>query len=354
MATPYFHEEPAQATAASVLALEAIGPPVEVQPVEKRATDRDYAFCGQNNIFTAPDYTSYSSTGKNPYSPLYNYYSSSACGVWSWNLLSAGSDAALAIPPVNSKYPQRTYATEHIFEIQQILRFLDYARQNIPELQGTQAAFCKGFGGKLITANKQFASTGAYNYKIAPLQQVFNALSGGASSSDAEFVYLESRINGRKAVFLGGGSPGFFNGYLDSLAASTRTAVVAEYLNMASIAGTYRLVSNRIRDQFVAFGQACNSTNAFASYKQYGNIDWVAAFAAYENDLFDSMETKMRLDVQTNLAKAKAQIETKLSPKGSANTLLEKKNFQKLLAQITADQRTKLTSGALSLNKLRP
>ncbi|KAK4506951.1 hypothetical protein PRZ48_000684 [Zasmidium cellare] len=322
----------------------------DLHELDKRDDGRTGTFCGR--LFDVPNYRSWSSTGNNPYTPFYNYYSSSRCGSWSFNLVSSGTSALPAAPP-DSSYPSQAYATEHVYEIQQIDIFLQYALSNVPVFQqlynDNGTAFCQGFGSQLYS-RVQFANSNVYNYNISPAQQIYNSLEGGTGDT-TEFVYLENRMNNRKAKFFSLQSPSGFTNYQDELAAISRSATIAQYLQNGNVASIYHRVSDRVRQAFITFGQACNDTSAQQRYRRFGNIDWAGTYDAWESSYLDQVQQRLTSDVTLGVKAARALIDAQR--KNGRTPLVEQQRLAKLDAHVEAEQKSRLKESDLSIAGLK-
>ena len=269
------------------------------------ATSRSAGYCGRD--YQVPNYNSYMSSGTgNSYSPIYSYYSANRCSMYDWTLVSAQSLSTRRAAPAGSAYPSNTFATEHIYEIQEVKRFLEYARQNIPIFQQMYpndtardgSGFCNGFIADFFAAQNSFAAAGVYDYSTPPLQQVYNQLEG-LNGMTNEFVYLDMKINSVKGQYfsLGGlrpGRPGFSRTALQGLAQISRTAIMFDYLNTRAVANIYTTVSARIRQAFIDFGNACADPSADPAYQQFGGIDWGSAYDAWEQGYISGIEANAR------------------------------------------------------------
>ncbi|KAF7192473.1 hypothetical protein HII31_06196 [Pseudocercospora fuligena] len=307
--------------------------------LQKRAANRAAAYCRRS--FQVPDYNSWSSTGPNNYSPFNNYYTDNGCADWQWLLRSGATQAALPAAPAGYRYPDNTFATEHIFEIQQVARFLDYAKTNVPEFQQMfpdDQSFCTNFFGPFMASTTVFADPGVYDYSVPQIQQVYNSLEGGEGGSANEFVYLEAKVNSHKGFYFRGGAPSVPGAttYQSRLAEATRTSVVAMYLNTAAVANIYREVSNRIVVAFTAFGVACNDTSARADYHQFGNVDWAGTYARWEqsylNDIGSSMYVFAR--AQANFADDLIKDELRTQSRSRDNDRATKMRLNEIRARI--------------------
>lgn len=318
--------------------------------LDRRDDGRTGVFCGR--LFDVPNYQSWSSTRNNPYSPFYNYYSSSKCGSWSFNLVSSNTATLPAAPP-SSSYPSNAYATEHVYEIQQIDIFLQYALNNVPVFQqlynGNGPAFCRGFGSQLYST-RQFANGNVYNYNISPAQQIYNALEGGTGDT-TEFVYLEDRLNNRKAKFFSLQSPRGLDDYQDELAAVSRTAAIAQYLQTNNVASIYHRVSDRVRQAFITFGQACNDTSAQTAYRRFGNIDWAGTYDAWESSYLDQVQTRISNDVTAGVALALRYIDT--ARRNGRTPLTEQQRLADLKVHVESTLNTRLRGSDLSIAGLK-
>jgi hypothetical protein len=328
--------------------------------ISERADARGGKICGKP--FSAPTYESYHAVGSNAYSPIYSYYTVTGCAKWSWSFQSAQSKLTLKKPPISSVYPSNGYATEHIYEIQQVAKFVQYARQNIPlfkqmypnddELVAT--GFCADFFKYRLDVTTAF-SQASYDYTVKPMQQAYNALSGGTGDA-SDFVYLNANVNGLKGRYFRGFKESAPDDVSVKLFKITRTAVLADYLNDARVARIYRLISDRVRSSFVNFGRACADPSAQAGWATFGQIDWAGAYDTWEQQYLNGIQTRMRSFVGEQYANVKLYLKLQATQGPGKNVppkeaAAQKKTTAKMRAQVQSNG-VKLTNQKLSLAKL--
>ncbi|KAI5363698.1 hypothetical protein Slin14017_G056620 [Septoria linicola] len=322
------------------------------------ATDRTAAYCSAS--FQVPNYNSYmASEAGNNYSPL---HSDNRCGNYDWSLQRAGSRAQLLNAPFGYAYPIDAFATEHVFEIQSVARFIEYARNNVPIFQqmgyagANRNPFCNGFFNSYLNTQMPFQSSTGYDRSVAPAQQVYNTLEGGVGSNVNEFVYLNANINNQKGKYFGELNSGTTQGgnFQKSLAFVTRTAVLADYLNDNNVVRIYRAVSARIRQSFIDFGRACADGAASANYRQFGNINWAGVYDSWQNTYPTTIETNMQKYVEVNIAEALRLIKIALRQPERLTGRDTKARLERVRTRVADQQRRgKLQKSRFSLSRLK-
>jgi hypothetical protein len=237
-----------------------------------------------------PKYTSWS-PGATRYSPTFNYQRTTKCGAFN-------SKLDISIQPLLPGFKQGVpeYATEHIYEVQQIKLFLNWAAQNITELtpyyqtnfvpteQGSE--FCNKIFLKLFFAKTQWTASSFYqSRKVAPIQDIYNALEGSSDSTDpaSEFVYLNKDLNSLKGSLFGLKISGIFNDIVDNLDRLALYIALSEYLSNDDVSNIYHAVSTRVEERFVTFGEACKQANA-KGFRALAGIDWASYYRQWERD----------------------------------------------------------------------
>ena len=165
---------------------------IEVEARANTAT-RDSAICGA--FFSAPSYYSYNGAGiGNTYNPYYSYFFGlPRCSTYSW---------ALTQRPTASD--DKSYAAEHIYELQLNAIFLRWLANNNADLQAYLAVnnrnICTNFLNQILSGEgpqwtlTTFGAGGNIRTpRSRPLDELLGQMSGGARAN--ELVFIDKELN---------------------------------------------------------------------------------------------------------------------------------------------------------------
>jgi hypothetical protein len=229
-----------------------------------------------------------------------------------------------------------SYATEHVYELQQITDFFensehfskdtlsqtDFQSFMVPDklLSPTEPPDPPHYQERLKDHLGEWMAKGPK----APIELLSSCL----PHKKEEFVFLESKLNGIKGVYFGRKSKDMktfkfkslpsskhdsfqkmFIENLDSavctLSLVAKIALVGEYLNMNEIVGIYRLVSCRIRDMLYQIGKAFFKSTESEHPHLKGTAAWERDYDHWEGCYLRIVQENMRADVKLGLENVK-------------------------------------------------
>ncbi|KAK4223441.1 hypothetical protein QBC38DRAFT_447334, partial [Podospora fimiseda] len=255
--------------------------------------DRDVTLCQKS--YDAPFYSSWHSNGLgNTYRPFYSYQwdlPSQTCTSYSFSLIKS----ALAQPD------DKEYATEHIYELQLVRNFLTWMLDNDPGIKSWLSAsnkrnICSGVYNKYLIPTQQWhlsnikwgTAQGSSTTKGSrPMDDLISQFSGGTSNSN-EMVYLESKINGIKALYFGGKTPNIDTLWREKLVSLARASLMFEYLADDTVKTTYKAVSNRMLDFWTRMDEAAKP-RAVTS-KPAKDIKWAEGYKKWEKQFLEGQD----------------------------------------------------------------
>ncbi|KAI0165177.1 hypothetical protein GGR52DRAFT_575269 [Hypoxylon sp. FL1284] len=247
-------------------------------------------------------------------------------------------DDVLPAPPANAAYSGATprYATEHIYEIQEIKIFFSWLLINDTKVsnyykgstsKAKRNAVCRNLIKRVFMAKSRWTQTryytpvGANSGWVVPIQDIYASLEGSylSQNPDGEFVYLARKLNSMKEVFFSGTSPSFEAKYADTLDQVARAVLLARYLQDPRVINIYKTVSDRIRDRFVYFGDACRKANTKKA-KELSTVRWGDRYDEWEKEYITKLSNRMNVFIKVGLTSALSQIEVAIIEKRRSGT----------------------------------
>ena len=136
-------------------------------------------------------------------------------------------------------------------------------------------------------------------------------MSGDATG---EMVYLESRVNNQKKVFMGGGVNSVYAQAKESLPVLMRASILMQYMEDASVKKIFKDVSTRVVTFYAKLDKAIIAANDI--YKKQSPVLWVAdnginfeaAYRAWQKEFLSEQQERWKKWKNSQLAAAVKEV----------------------------------------------
>jgi hypothetical protein len=251
-----------------------------------REDSRTVKLCGEQ--YNVPAYESWHAAGggTNPYSHYFTF---------SWRNpenTCRRPDFRLTVETAATVRSTDIFATEHVYELQLLGKFHEWAAQNDPKISKRAAGdFCRNVFTPLFKSKSGWPSTVPYSSREA-IYDLVGRLSGGHLPQ--EMVYLRDRINGKKKNWAAGNDISNYNTWQNELEELAFASAMYQYLRTDSIVDIFKAVSGRIRDFYIGLDNAVAAANAQGQKSKLGDISWTEAYDNWVRIYFDAIDDKWK------------------------------------------------------------